>query len=408
MDETSVWPAQASRRATRAIVDLDALAGNIEIIRRSLSSDVALMAVVKANGYGHGAIMTAQVAAAAGASRLGVATVGEGTALRRAGTDLPILVLGPVHADEIEQALAAQLQLMVGDAVMVRQIASEARRLALAEPAAVHLEIDTGMRRHGALPEEASDLARAISDEPALSLDGVATHFAVADDTESEFTEEQAARFECCLREIQSLGIRLGVIHAANSAGTLNFPRHHRDMVRVGIAMYGLPPSSCLPLPTGVRPVMTVASRVARVMTLATGDTVSYGRTYTATLPERAVLVPIGYADGYRRGWSSRAWMAIEGYRAPVRGRVCMDQTVIGLPAGAIVRTGDEVIVAGGQNNDAPSFDELGGLIDTISYEVATGFSTRVPRIFRRHGRTVAIEDATGLHRITPDAVSAR
>lgn len=364
------------------------------------------MAVVKANGYGHGAGMTARVAAAEGAAFLGVATVSEGWALRQAGIRLPILMLGPVHVDELEQALRADLTLLVGDCRTARAIAWEMRRLDRPTPAKVHIEIDTGMRRHGATPDEVLALARAIEDEPSLSLDGVATHFAVADEPASDFTDQQAARFERTLRELDRHGIRPRVVHAANSAATLNFPRHHNDMVRLGIAMYGLPPAGNAPLPAGFRPVMTVVSKVARVMSLAPGDTVSYGRTYRARRPEQAALIPIGYADGYRRGWSSRAWMAIGNQAAPVRGRVCMDQTVIGLPEEIVVHPGDNVVVAGGTDTAAPSLQELAGLIDTIAYEVAVGFTSRIPRDYRRAGQTTAIEDATGLHEIARSTIT--
>lgn len=390
----------ADGRATFARVDLDALAQNVRCIRGLLAPGVELMAVVKANGYGHGAVMVARVAVAAGAAQLGVATVDEGVELRRSGAAVPILVMGPVHTAEIVRALRHRLSLAVGDAAAVHAVRNAARALGGELTGSVHLKIDTGMRRYGTMPAAAVGLARLIAGHAELALDGVFTHFASADDRDDSFAQEQADLFDRCLADLIAAGVRPRYAHAANSAAALRSVRYGYDLVRVGIALYGLRPSPAIALPVGVRPVMSLHSRVARIIDLAPGDTVGYGRTYRAEVPERAALVPIGYADGYRRGLSSRAWMGLRERRADVRGRICMDQTVIAIPHGMPARVGDEVVIAGDAATGAPGLEELAELVDSIPYEVATGIARRVPRHFWQGARLVAIEDLHGLHEL--------
>ena len=379
-------------RATRAVIDLDALVGNVRCIRQSLSPGTGLMAVVKANGYGHGATMVARTALEAGAAALAVATVGEAARLRREGIGAPLLILGPIDPAEAAAALRLDLELTVATDVLLDAVAEAARALLLPRPAAVHVKADTGMRRYGALPEAAVALARRVAADPALELAGFSTHFAAADEADETFTREQAARFDRCLADLAAVGIRPARVHAANSGATLRSRRYDYDLVRVGIALYGLPPSAEIGLPTGMRPVMTVRSRIARIVELAPGDTVGYGRTYRAAGIERAALIPIGYADGYRRALSGRAWVGIGGRPAPVLGRVSMDQTVVGIPTGVEARVGDEVTVAGGRPDEgAPSVAELAEALGTITYEVVTGVADRVPRHYVRGGELVAV-----------------
>jgi len=384
-------------RPTYARVDLDALTVNVQAIRAVLCPGTLLMAVVKANGYGHGATMVARAAVAAGAGWLGVATVDEGVSLRRDGLVGPILVLGPIHVSEIAPALQANLSLAVGDLEMAHAIAASVRRGDSAGPAGVHLKVDTGMHRFGADPADTPRIAVDIAHTPGLTLGGVFTHFAAADEADETFTREQAARFDWCIGELRRVGVRPGVVHAANSAAALRSRRYGYDLVRVGIALYGIAPSPEIALPPGMRPILSLHTRIARVTSLAPGDTVSYGRTYRAARAERVALVPIGYADGYRRGFSSRAWMGIGGRRGPVRGRVCMDQTVVAVPDGVAARIGDSVVVAGDSACGAPTLDELADLVGTIAYEIATGIAPRVPRRYVRDGRVVAVEDLHGL-----------
>jgi alanine racemase len=383
------------------VVDLDAIRGNLRVARRLVGDDTAVMAVVKANAYGHGAAMVARAAGAAGAAQLGVATVDEGTALRRAGLLVPILVLGPVDPTEVAPALSARLGLTAVDPAFVSRIEATARRLDPPAPVAVHVKVDTGMRRFGGSPEQALAAARRVAASPSLSLAGLFTHFADADGPDPAFTDGQADLLAAVAGRLEEEGIRATVVHAANSAATMASPRYHLGMVRFGIALYGLPAIAGTPLPDGIRPALTLVSRVARIVPLAPGDTVGYGRTYRAEVPERAALIPVGYADGYRRGLSGRGAMRLGGAVAPVLGRVSMDQTVIGVPSGAAVAPGVPVLVAGG-TEPPTSLAHLAGLLDTIPYEVAAGLTARVPRYYVEGGRVVAVEGLDGLREPDP------
>lgn len=383
-------------RPTRAVIDLDAVRGNLEAARRLVGGETAVMAVVKANAYGHGAVMVARAAVAAGAAQLGVATVDEGIALRQAGLTAPILVLGPVDPTEVSAALSSRLSLTVADPAFVALIEATARRLDRPEPASVHVKVDTGMRRFGGSPEAAVAAARRIAASPRLSLAGLFTHFADADGPDPAFTDGQAELLAAVAGRLAEEGIRPTVVHAANSAATLTARRHHLGMVRFGIALYGLPAITGTPLPDGIRPALTLVSRVARIVALAAGDTVGYGRSYRVSASGQAALIPVGYADGYRRGLSDRGGMRVGESVLPVVGRVSMDQTVVGLPAGANIARGAVVVVAGG-TMPPTSLAHLAELLDTIPYEVATGLAARVPRHYLEGGRVVAVEGLNGL-----------
>ena len=383
-------------RATRAVVDLDAIAGNLRQFRSAVSGSAQLMAVVKANAYGHGAVMTARAALRAGADHLAVATVDEGLALRHAQINAPVLVLGPIDPSEAARAVRGGLTVAVGDAETVHALAAAAP----ASPsglASVHLKVDTGMRRFGATPTDAVGLARFIASLPALRLAGTFTHFARADETDETPTLQQASLFDETVNAIRRTGVDPGLIHVANSAAALRSRRYDYDLVRIGIALYGLPPSAEVGLWPGMRPALSLRSRIRRIIHLEPGDCVSYGGTYRAAQAETAALVPIGYADGYHRVLSNRAWMGVAGQPAPVRGRVCMDQTVIGLPPGIDTALGAEVIVVGDRAQGAPTLPELAELAGTICYELATALPARVPRLYRQGGTIVAIEDSEGI-----------
>jgi alanine racemase len=384
-------------RSTRAIVDLDAIACNLAIFRRLVTPTTRLMAVVKANAYGHGARMVAATALASGATHLAVATVEEGVQLRRANVTAPILVLGPIDASEIASALTARLTLAVADPGFVDAIAAASGSCG---PASVHLKIDTGMRRFGALPGGAADLAAQIASLPSLRLRGTFTHFASADESDESATLRQLAAFERAVAAIRARGIDPGLLHVANSAATLRSRRYDYDLVRIGISLYGIAPSPAIPLLPGMRQALTVRSRVRRVISLQRGDRVSYGGTYEAIDDELAALIPLGYADGYHRRLSNRGWMGVGNATAPVRGRVCMDQTVIGWPANTPIALNQEVVVVGDGSDAAPTLAQLAELAQTIPYELATALATRVPRFYLKQGKVAAVEDLSGLRQL--------
>lgn len=376
-------------RATRVEIDLDAVQRNVAILASILSPGTELMAVVKANAYGHGAGMVAQAALAAGATRLAVATVGEGRQLRQRGIQAPILVLSPIAAAEASNAIDLGLELAIATEELLAAVTDASRTGAA--PVSVHVKLDTGMHRYGAEPALALALAQRVAATPSLRLAGFMTHFATADEADERFTLEQADLFDQCVGELAAQAIRPECRHMANSAAALRNRRYDADLVRFGIALYGLRPSATIALPAGVEPVLTVRSKIGRVHPVGPTTTVGYGRTYTPARVEQVGLVPIGYADGYRRHLSNRSWMMIGDRRAEVIGRVSMDQTVIRLPVGVDVEPGDEVVVFGSSGGGA-SVDEIANQLGTINYEVVTSLAARIPRHYWRDGRVIAIE----------------
>lgn len=380
-------------RATRAEIDLDAVANNVRFFAARVGPRVGVMAVVKANAYGHGATMVARAALSAGGRWLAVATVDEGRQLRERGIAAPILVLAPSAAEEAPAAVRAGLTLAIADLDGAAAVAAAAT----GGSAAIHVEIDTGLGRFGVHHTIAVDTITRIAALPGLRLDGLYTHFATADEADQSFHDQQQARFAAILTALAAHGITVPHVHQDNSAGSLVGPGAHATLIRPGIALYGLSPSEEVPAPAALRPVLRLRTRVARVLDLAPGESVSYGRTFIAKRPTRAALVPLGYADGYRRALSGRGQMLLGGRRAPVLGRVCMDQTVIGVPDGVAVAVGAEVVAIGAQGDDAIGADELAALAGTIAYEIGTGISARVPRHYLRGGRTIAIETLAGL-----------
>jgi alanine racemase len=388
--------ADLALRSTHAVIDLDAVAGNVSIVREALTPGTALVAVVKGNGYGHGATMVARTALESGAAMLAVATVGEGQLLRQRGLAGPILVLGPANASEFCAALEADLALALCDAPSIETFAVAAAERVV--QAGIHLKVDTGMHRYGCSIDDAAGLAAQIAQNPHLRLAGVFTHFAEADAADDAATRRQVEGYQRAVAAIENAGIEIPLRHVANSAGTLRSRDFDCDAIRLGIAMYGLAPSSDVPLLPGMRPAMTLRSRVARIHELAPGERVSYGGTYVADAPERIALIPCGYADGYPRAVSNRGWAGAGDARLPIRGRVCMDQMMVGLPADSVIQVGDVVSLLGDGSDAAPTAEAIGADAGTINYEIVTRVSARVPRVYTRGAEIVAIEDMLGLH----------
>ena len=381
-------------RATRAIIDLDAIAGNVRALKETLSPSCRMMAVVKADGYGHGAPWVAATALSAGADALGVATVGEARRLREHGIAATIIVLGAISPGEAPLACRLGIELTIAEETLLEAVQRAARDVKSPQSLGVHLKIDTGLRRYGAPPAAAISLARRIERDPYLRLASVFTHFASSDEPGEPFTAGQTRRFQSALDELRSAGIDIPATHAANSAGILTGQGCEFDLARPGIAIYGIPPSADVPLRPGMRPAMRVESRIARLTWLEAGDSVGYNRTFRADTRFPAALVPIGYADGYRRSLSNTGWVGIKGRRARVLGRVSMDQIVVEIPRGADVRVGDVVDVLGGDaERGAPSAVEMAEMMGTNAYEVVVGIRQRVPRVFVKDGAVVAVSD---------------
>ena len=388
-----------SGRNIWAVVDLDALTTNVQAIADHVGESVRVMAVVKANGYGHGAVPVARAALAGGATELAVATVDEGAQLRNAGITEPVLALSAIGRHERPRAAALGLGIIVTNRDFAHALAADAKAALVKDPVSIHLKIDSGMNRFGAEPDEALTVAQAIASHSNLRLDGVMTHFACADAEFRSFTDAQAARLDDCLAQLANAEIPVPTVHIANSAATLRFPEYHRNMVRLGIAMYGLVPDRSIPLLPGMKPALTIHGRLIRVHTLESGEAVGYGATHTVTAPESVGLVTMGYADGYRRSLSNRAWASIRGQRADVVGRVSMDQLVLRIPDGLEVGSGEPVTLVGngtGDTSPAPTLDDLADIAGTIGYELATGLAPRVPRVYVAGGQVVGIADLAG------------
>ena len=378
-------------RPVHVEIDLSAVSHNVRAIKRWVGPRCNVMAVVKANGYGLGAVQVAGAALEGGATWLAVACVDEGVQLRNAGYDCPMLVLGYIQQSEAATVVAYGLTPIVHR--VETALALERAALALgrqAKSVAVHIKVDTGLGRFGCLPDEFLPLAEKVAALPHLRLQGLMTHFAEADSTDLSFAHEQLARFDAVRKRAAERGLRFAVTHASNSAATLALPEAHFDLVRTGILLSGHLPAAYLAGKITLRSAVTFRARLARVYEACIGDTVGYGRTWVAERPSVVGLVPAGYADGFRRVLSNKAQVLVRGMRCTVVGRVSMDQFGVDLTDVKGAAEGDEVILIGRQGDAEITADEIAEWAGTISYEIFTGLAPRVPRRYVRDGETVA------------------
>lgn len=376
-------------RPVWAEVDLGALRRNVAALQAA-AAPAALCAVVKADAYGHGAVPVARAALEAGAAWLAVALVEEAIELRHAGIDAPILLLSEPVPDAFPLVVQHRLSTVVASEAGVT--AAMAAVAAVGEPTvlAVHLKVNTGMNRVGVEPADAVALARRVSEHPALRLEGVMTHLAVADEPEHPFTGEQLRRFDEVLAALAAAGIEAPLVHAANSGGTLAHPSSRHDLVRCGIAVYGLPPAPGVTGGVTLEPVMRLRAEVSCTRVVPAGVGVSYGLRYTTAATTVLATVPIGYADGVpRRLAAVGGEVLVGGRRRPIAGVVTMDQLVVDLgpPGGAAdeVAVGDEVVLLGRQGDEEITAGEWADRLGTISYEVVCGVGPRVPRRYVGH-----------------------
>ncbi len=375
------------QRPAWAEVDTAAIRGNIQRIAARLSPGVRVCAVVKADGYGHGAVAVSRVALEAGASMLAVAIVNEAVELRNAGFTCPILVMGPAEACDAARIVDYGLDATVYDLPAARALSDAAVRAAFRSgaprstdlKAGIHLKIDTGMRRVGCEPGAAAGLAAEIAALPGARLAGVFSHFATADAEDLSFAKAQLARYETALAAIKAAGIDPGIRHLANSAAAIRFPEAGFDMVRLGIAMYGLKPSADREWEVELQPALSLWARVSMVKEVAMGETVGYGRRFTAVRKSRIATLPLGYADGWPRALSGRVSPLVRGMRTPLVGSVCMDQCMLDVTDVPGVSVGDEVLLYG--TPELPA-DEIAAALGTINYEVACLVGKRVPRVY--------------------------
>lgn len=374
-------------RPTRAEVDLDAIAHNTQALK-ALAPGARFMAVVKANGYGHGAVPVARAALAAGATWLGVATPEEGVELRAAGLDAPVLVLGYVDPAQAALVVAHDLRTALFHADLAEALAAAAR--IAGKEARVHVKVDTGMGRVGIQPAEAIAFLTALKRHAGLEVEGIFTHLATADEPHHDYAAQQIARFATMLQSLQEAGLQPPIRHTCNSAGTMLHPAGQYDLVRAGIALYGLPPDPAVTWPVQLKPALRWETRVAMIKRLPPGSPVSYGRTYVTTAEESIATLPVGYADGFSRLLTNRGEVLIRGHRCPVVGRVCMDQVMVKVPDGLAVQVGDPVVLIGQQNGEQITAGDMAARIGTINYEVVCAIARRVPRIYRQNGQADA------------------
>lgn len=370
-----------------AEIDLAAIGHNVRELRRVTDPKARFMAVVKADGYGHGAAEVSKTALANGADLLGVARIDEGVALREAGFAVPILIFGYAPAERADELIHHDLTQTVSLPEHARMLSERATRSG--RKIRVHLKIDTGMGRLGIVPfvsrEARNEAVRAVQEIrklPGLDVEGIYTHFAASDSLDKTYAELQLTRFQAFLEELRAKGITFAVRHAANSGAIMDLPDAHFDMVRAGIALYGLYPSDEVDQDrVQLRPAMALKSRIVHLKTVPEGFSVSYAMTWQAPKPTTIATVPIGYADGFNRLLSSRGHMLVRGRRAPIAGRVCMDLTMLDVGRIPEVTVGDEVVIFGSQSGETLPADEIAAKLNTINYEVVSSITGRVRRI---------------------------
>ena len=380
-------PAEMPARPTRpawAEIDLGAVRDNVRAIAATLHPPARVMAIVKADAYGHGAPAVAREAVDAGAAALGVATADEGVQLRRAGMGGPILLLGYTSPEEADAAVAHDLSVTVFQTEVARALSRAASRAG--RRAKIHIKIDTGMGRIGITPNEAASVVREAVALDGIALEGCFTHLATADEPDLGPARAQLEIFRSVLRQLEAAGITLGFRHAANSAAVLALPESHLDLVRPGIALYGIPPAPHLAGRLPLRRAMRLRARITHVKRVEPGTAIGYGRTYRAARATTIATIPVGYADGYPRVLSGLGEVSLGGRRVPIAGRISMDQCMIDVGAAA-VRVGDEVELWG---EDVP-VEDVAGLAHTIAYELLARVSRRVPRVFVRDGQVVGV-----------------
>ncbi|MYG90929.1 MAG: alanine racemase [Chloroflexi bacterium] len=373
--------AQVSDRSIRATsatswaeINLAALRHNVDLLRRQ-ASPAGVAAVVKADAYGHGAITIARAALEAGAARICVFTIREAVELREAGIDAPILCLGPVLAEDPDPLAALDIGVVVDSATTVRRLAEASQRAARA--IRVHINIDTGMQRYGLQPAQAIELAHVARSVDVLELEGVFTHFADAGNSQRQPSLDALQRFQ---ETADQIGAPLR--HAAASAAVFNLPQASLDFVRAGISLYGVDPTPELKDPTAalLQPVLSWRTRLLAIRQVARGESVSYGGLWAAERDSRIGITGVGYADGLARRLSPWGDMLVRGQRAPIRGAICMDTTMIDLTEIPNATVGDVVTVLGADRSQSISAWDIADRLDTIPYEIFTGISDRVPR----------------------------
>lgn len=369
-------------RPVWAEVDLGAVAHNIREIRRIVKAETKIMAVVKANGYGHGAFDIARTALKYGVEYLGVATLGEAVKLREQGIEASILVMGYTTLEQVSDLLEHKITTTVFTLDMAEALSHGA--LERGEKARVHIKIDTGMGRIGFIPQKRTiELIKQIVKMEGLWVEGIFTHFAVADETDKTYTRQQFRNFTKFISDLEGEGVFIPIKHAANSAAIIDLPETHLDMVRAGVILYGLYPSPEVDKERiKLIPAMEVKAKVAFVKKVGSGTSISYGRKYIVEDEAVIASLPLGYADGYTRRLSNQSQVLLGGKRVPIVGTICMDQLMVDASITPQVKVGDEAVIIGRQGQELITVEEIAERLKTINYEIICMLSERVPRIY--------------------------
>ena len=378
-------------RPVWAEINLDNLAHNMREIRRLADKKAMVTAVIKADGYGHGAKHITDTLLKNGADRFAVAVLDEALELRESGVEEPILVLGYTPPEKVKDIVKYDIHQAVYSYELAESISKEAVKQN--KKAKIHIKIDTGMGRIGLKPDEDSvNMIKEISILPNLVMEGIFTHFAIADEKDKNYTMEQFKKFTWICKRLEEEGVKINVRHCGNSATIIDLPEMHMDMVRAGIILYGLMPSQDVELEKiDLKQVMSLKARVTHVKEIDKDESVSYGRKFIASKKSKIASLPLGYADGYTRMLSGKAEALIKGVRVPIVGRICMDQCMIDVTGIDDVKVGDEVVLFGEQKGSFISIDELAEKLGTINYEIVCMIGKRIPRVYVKDGSIINI-----------------
>lgn len=373
-----------------AEIDLDAIENNVKEIKKQLRPETKMLAVVKADAYGHGAVEVSKICLYNGADWLGIATCEEGAALRQNNIPVPILILGYTVANQLETVIENRLTQTVFSYEMAELVSETAVKMG--KTADVHIKIDTGMGRIGFLPDEENlKIIDKIFDLPNINVTGIFTHFSTADEKDKSFTREQFRRFLYVTESLEKMGHKGLIRHCANSGAIIDMPELQLDMVRAGIILYGMLPSGDVGTQLALKPAMSLKTHVSFVKEVGADVPVGYGRTFYTSAPSKIATIPIGYADGYSRTFSNRAKVIVNGEYADVVGNVCMDQTMLDVTHIKDIKMGDEVTVMGSCGDKAVTAEDLAGLSSTINYEIVCNVGKRVPRVYIRNGKVLKV-----------------
>lgn len=369
-------------RPTKAYIDLKALEHNYNELRSLLAPGTAMMAVVKANAYGHGAAEVAGTLESLGCELFGVAIIEEGAHLRRSGVKRPIVVLGGMFPEQADGVLEYGLTPVVFDMDTARALNEAAKKRGAT--LGIHVKLDTGMGRLGVLPDVAASFVSGLMGLGNLRVEAILSHFAESEAEDAEFSKRQLKAFLKAIEEIKGLGLAPGLIDMANSAAMVGIEEARLNVVRPGIMLYGSYPSERLRGKIGLRPVMSLKTRVLLVKSVPEGFTISYGRRFVAKRPSRIATLPIGYADGLPRALGNTGEVLVRGKRAPIAGTVCMDLIMVDVTGIPGVKQGDEAVIIGSQDGETITAEEAAAKAGTISYEIFCRLSARVPRVYSR------------------------